>query len=173
MKFFFIIFIFIVTINCSGKPKAIFICGDRECVNKLEAEQYFEKNLSIEVKILERNKKKKVDLIELNMNRSQNSKTVNINRKNNTKKDIKILSPKEIKRIKSKIKKRERDENKIQTASKKLKKIDKPTTKNQKIKNVVKEDICTILEKCSIEEISKYLIKEGLNKKFPDITARE
>ena len=34
-------------------------------------------------------------------------------------------------------------------------------------------DVCTIVDKCSIEEISKYLIKEGKNKKFPDITKRE
>ena len=34
-------------------------------------------------------------------------------------------------------------------------------------------DICTILEKCSIDEISKYLVKQGKEKKFPDITIRE
>ncbi len=34
-------------------------------------------------------------------------------------------------------------------------------------------DICTILEKCSIDEISKYLVKQGKAKKFPDIAIRE
>ena len=34
-------------------------------------------------------------------------------------------------------------------------------------KNII--DICTILDNCSIEEISKYLIKLGKNKNFPDI----
>ena len=34
-------------------------------------------------------------------------------------------------------------------------------------------DVCTILEKCSIDEISKYLLKQGKNKKFPDITTRQ
>ena len=34
-------------------------------------------------------------------------------------------------------------------------------------------DVCTILEKCSIDEISKYLIKLGKKKNFPDITLRE
>ena len=28
-----------------GKPKIVLICGDHVCVNKSEAEQYFEKNL--------------------------------------------------------------------------------------------------------------------------------
>ena len=34
-------------------------------------------------------------------------------------------------------------------------------------------DICKILKKCDFEEISKYLIKQGKKKNFPDITLRE
>ena len=34
-------------------------------------------------------------------------------------------------------------------------------------------DVCTIIEKCSIDEISKYLIKLGKKRDFPDITIRE
>jgi hypothetical protein len=34
-------------------------------------------------------------------------------------------------------------------------------------------DVCTILKKCSIDEISKYLLDIGKNKKFPDITKRQ
>ena len=34
-------------------------------------------------------------------------------------------------------------------------------------------DVCTILEKCSIDEISKFLLEQGKKKKFPDITARQ
>ena len=45
-------------------------------------------------------------------------------------------------------------------------------------KNIIKQDkikfdICTILDECSIDEISKYLIKKGKEKDFPDITARK
>ncbi len=46
----------------------------------------------------------------------------------------------------------------------------KKTTYNQK-KDI--KDICAILEKCSIKEISNYLIKKSKKKKFPDITTRE
>ena len=42
---------------------------------------------------------------------------------------------------------------------------------NKRRKDVV--DVCTILEKCSIDEISKYLLEQGKNKKFPDITTRQ
>ena len=31
-------------------------------------------------------------------------------------------------------------------------------------------DVCTILEECSIDKISKYLLNQGKNKSFPDIT---
>ena len=34
-------------------------------------------------------------------------------------------------------------------------------------------DVCTILEKCNIEEISKFLLKQSKNKSFPDITVRK
>ena len=42
---------------------------------------------------------------------------------------------------------------------------------NKKRNNVV--DVCAKLEKCSIDEISKYLLKEGKKKDFPDITIRQ
>ena len=41
---------------------------------------------------------------------------------------------------------------------------------NKKKINVV--DVCTLIEKCNIEEISKYLLKEGSSKGFPDISSR-
>ena len=53
---------------------------------------------------------------------------------------------------------------------------DKKILKNSKSVNKDNKkivDICTILEKCSIDEISKYLIKQGKSKKFPDITTME
>ena len=58
MKFIFtILFLFLLT-NCS-KPKTVLICGDHVCVNKIEAKQYFEENLILEVKII--NKKIKMN----------------------------------------------------------------------------------------------------------------
>ncbi len=47
-------------------------------------------------------------------------------------------------------------------------------TKKSLIKNDKKiVDICTIIENCNIDEISKYLIKQGAKKDFPDITLKE
>ena len=42
---------------------------------------------------------------------------------------------------------------------------------NVSTKNIV--DVCTIIEKCSIDEISKYLLGQSKKKRFPDITIRE
>ena len=34
-------------------------------------------------------------------------------------------------------------------------------------------DVCTIIKKCSIEEISKYLTEQHKKRGFPDITKRQ
>ena len=174
--------IFLLT-NCS-KPKTVLICGDHICVNKDEAEQYFEENLSIEVKIIDKKLNKNDDLVELNLREnSSGNKKISISSKSSTKNSIKKLSKKEITKIKSDIK----NKNKKKIAKKVDKTMSQKSTKKIKLKsnkkkifnkNVNKKgkdvvDICTILEKCSIDEISKYLIKQGKNKKFPDITTRE
>ena len=38
------------------------------------------------------------------------------------------------------------------------------------IKNL---DVCTVIENCSIDEISKYLLEQGQKNRFPDITTRQ
>ena len=42
---------------------------------------------------------------------------------------------------------------------------------NKKQEDIV--DICTILDKCNIKEISKYLLEQGRKKDYPDITKRQ
>lgn len=53
-----IIILCVLFITSCSKPKTAFICGDHVCVNKKEAEQYFEKNLTIEVQLLDKKKKR-------------------------------------------------------------------------------------------------------------------
>ena len=86
MRFYLLIFLFFFTQACN-KPKSVLICGDHICVNKEEAKQYFEKNLSLEVKIIDKKDKKKIDLVELNLqNSSSNQRQVKIISKSDTKK---------------------------------------------------------------------------------------
>ncbi len=182
---FFLIF-FLMFFNACTKPQVILICGDHECINKKEANQFFEENLSIEVKIINLNKDSNEDLVELNLKNNEKEKEINFIRKKETKNKVKTLTDSEIIKIKEKIKKKEvakRNNNK----NKLLKENDVRSKRNMNEKQginkkmdkkIVKKkndtlDICTILEKCSIEEISNYLIKEGKKKKFPDITLKE
>ena len=121
MKYFLLTISFLLLANC-GKPKTVLICGDHICVNKAEAEEYFQENLSIEVKILDKRIKDEMNLVELNLKQNQSEgKKINILSKKNTKNKIKILSNKEITEIKKDIKNR-----------KKEKKIAKKITKKKK-----------------------------------------
>ena len=179
VKFFFI-FIFIILQSCS-KPKTVLICGDHICVNKNEAEQYFEENLSLEVKIIDNNKEESFDLVELNLKDNQKDREISIEKKEKTNKKIKTLTEKEIQKIKKDIMKKktkERIVKKKQNIKEEKLKVTKNKKKPKKNKDIVNKnnntfDVCTILEKCSIDEISEYLIKLGKKKNFPDITLRE
>ena len=154
------------------------ICGDHVCINKLEAKQYFEENLSIEVKILNQNKNKDEDLVQLNLNSNfETKRKISIKKKKNTEKSIKTLSKNEIKNIKNKIakknKKNKTKKNKLSVKSEI--KIDNTNKKSFKVNKNIYEvvDVCTIIEKCSIEEISEYLIDQGNERNYPDITIKE
>ena len=180
MKNLFIIFLIFFLSNCT-KSKTVLICGDHICINKAEAKQYFEENLTIEVKIINKKEKKNFDLVQLNLDQEENGeKRVSLYSKSETSKELKTLSEDEIKIIKKKIKKNKKIAKKEEKKELLIDKKEKTKSLNEdffkigvnkKRKNVV--DVCTILEKCSIDEISKYLLKQGKKKDFPDITARQ
>ena len=73
MRLLLLIIIFFLMSNCS-KPKTVLICGDHVCINKAEANQYFEENLSIEVKILNKKIEDNIDLVQLNLKENKNKK---------------------------------------------------------------------------------------------------
>ena len=182
LKLFLIISIFVLY-GCS-KPQTVLICGDHICVNKSEAEQYFEDNLSIEVQIVDNKDQNSKDLVELNLvPMNDDSKKVKIYNKKNTNKKLRVLSKSEIKDKKDFVKKNKKSKNIKKVA--KIKKVEKRISKEKNNKKkilaeqktnknkVIVQDICLILDKCNIDEISKYLIKQGTNRDFPDITSRE
>ena len=86
--------------NCT-KPKTVLICGDHICINKAEANQYFEENLTLEVKLIDKKKLPMIDLIELNLRQNNaGDKKINVYSKENTKKEVRALSSNEINEIK-------------------------------------------------------------------------
>ena len=178
MKFIIVILTLILLQNCS-KHKTALICGDHLCVNKAEAEKYFQENLSIEVKIIKKNKSatEEVDLVELNLVKSSsNQKQINIIQKDRTKEKIKILTKDEVSVIKKNIKKNKKENQSQITKKKNATKEKNIQYKSKKIVNKTSKrpvDVCTIIEKCSIDEISKFLVEQGKKGKYPDITIRE
>ena len=184
MRFIFLIFSILLLSNCS-KPKTVLICGDHVCVNKAEAEKYFQENLSLEVKVIDKKYKNEINLVELNLNENKNGdKKISILTKNTTKKDLKVLSNEEIAEIKKDIKYKSKEkkiakkvikrEKKIINEEKKLKQVKRKVLEvNINQKNIDAVDVCSILEKCNIDEITKYLLEQGKKKDFPDITKRQ
>ena len=177
---FFLSCIFLL-VGCS-KPKTVLICGDHICVNKTEAEQYFQENLSLEVKIIDKKEKRSVDLVELNLKQNSNGKRkIDIFSKNKTDENIKILSKKEKDEIKKNIQNKKKEKKFAKRINKRNKKLkNEYATKSNKNfkKNVYKKnnnivDVCTILDICCIDEISEYLLKQGKKKNYPDITTRQ
>ena len=89
----------------------------------------------------------------------------------NIKKKIKDKKKKKISKIVSK-----NDAEKIQKeiTRKKTKINNKEIFENSMNKKRIKVvDVCKILEECSIDEISEYLIEQGKKKNFPDLTTRQ
>ena len=157
--------------NCN-KPKTVLFCGDHVCVNKAEAKQYFEENLSIEVKILDNKKINNINLVELNLNNNTNNKKqISIKKKDKTNNPIKVLTNEEVKKIKIDLKKKNNKKKLVKTIKTKTDDIKKNSIKDKKKNEIA--NICTIIEKCNIDEISKFLTQQGKKKDFPDITTRE
>ena len=99
-----LITLLLFVVSCS-KTKTVLICGDHVCINKKEAEQYFEDNLSLEVKIINKKENNKIDLVELNLKSNEKEvKSVSITEKKFTKKTIKVLTNDEIKKKKAELK---------------------------------------------------------------------
>tara|TARA_B100000579_G_scaffold435440_1_gene458705 strand:- start:1258 stop:1791 length:534 start_codon:yes stop_codon:yes gene_type:complete len=176
MKYLLILFLLIL-ISCS-KPKSVLICGDHECINKAEAKQYFNDNLSIEVRIISKDREDRFDLVSLNLKNDENKEIAVV--KNKKENEIKKLSKEEIKikkkELKEKIKIASIPKKNIKTSEKKLSK----TKKKNESKDITKKkvlydnsyDICRKLDKCDIDSITNYLIKISKKKDFPDITVK-
>ena len=190
MKLIFLIFLIFIFTNCS-KPKTVLICGDHVCINKTEAQQYFEENLTIEVKVINKKIENKVDLVELNLKENiKGKRKISVASKQISNKELKTLSNEEIMEIKEDIKNKEKEKKIANKIFKKEKSADQMKKKaiikeaeinintndsllrsdNKRNNDVV--DVCLILKKCSIDEISKYLIKQGKKKGFPDLTKK-
>ena len=169
----FLIFFIIIFIFSCTKQQSILICGDHKCINKTEAKQYFEENLTLEVQIVSKNKNVSFDLVALNTKEGKSEIKVFENTKN---KVVKKLSKKEIKAKQVEInnkKKIKKLEVKKQKENKNLNKIIKQKVISTKKIDGNTLDICLKVEKCDIDSITNYLIKLSSNKECPNISLKE
>jgi hypothetical protein len=156
MRFFLIFFFFIVGCNSlsSSKTTKIYICGDHECINKKEINDYFKNNISIEVYSITSpsRKDKDYDLVELNMSNDEKDEIITLaSRKKDIKEDLKK---------RKKIAKTEINKGEVISQIKKSKKKRKVTLVR----------ICKNMQECDIDEVAKTLFKEANKKKYPNLT---
>ena len=156
MKILFIFFFILVscsTIN-NSKVKKVYICGDHECANKKEINDYFKNNISIEIYTLSKSSKKDkdFDLVELNMSNEDKKNLVSV--------DV------QKKQIRDKIKKR----NKISKLNTKKGENIIANRKKKKRPKITLVRICKDLQECDIDNVTNIIIKKGNDKKYPDLT---
>jgi hypothetical protein len=129
-------FCFLLVLSCSTTKKE-YVCGDHPCVDKKEFNEYFSKNLIVEVKFNKNKKDKKIDLVNLNTklidkkfidNNSKLSKKIEARKQKEMKKKEKIRVLEERKIKKDKEKKAIKERKKIAKYSK-LKKKNKDAEK--------------------------------------------
>ena len=165
------LFIFLIFLSACVKQKSILIRGDHKCINKAEAKQYFEENLTLEIQIISKEKTKNFDLVDLN---TKDEKPMIKILENKNKKVIKKLSKEEIKAKKKELKK------------KKISKLNKENLNKQNnnapsAKKMISSkkfiddssDICLKLEKCDIDSITEYLVNISNEKDYPNISLKE
>ena len=156
MKYlFFLIFFLAHSSSITGdKTQKIYICGDHECVDKKEMNNYFKNNISIEVYTLSDSSKKDYDLVELNMTKEDKNKIVSTEIKR--------------KKFKESLKKRPKVEkvkvNKGEKITRTKSKINKP--------KITLVRICKDIQECDIDDVANKIFKIGKKKEFPDLTIK-
>jgi hypothetical protein len=155
------LFCLLFFVSCSF-TKNTYMCGDHECTDKKEFNDYFAKNLIVEIKLKKTKKKSSINLIKLN-NTAQRTDTKNVPEGNQYKKSIEKERKIELKARKAQLK-----------AERKIKKIEeKERSKNEKkLSNVSnkKNNLNKIIkEKAKNNNISKTNKPVKLSKKKQEI----
>ena len=186
MKIFIIFFIFLL--SCTPN-KQVYVCGDHICSSKKEFNDFFKKNMSVEImskkSLFKKNTvdKNKNDLVLANINRGIQKDEINVKSKivKTKNKLFKKEKAKFVKKSNSPVDKKKLDKKLIKKSEKKLKKTSKKeniaikeikdifTRKKQPVKT---NSNCEIISNCNIDEISTYVKNKTINKDYPDLTIK-
>ena len=160
MKFIYIILLSLL-VSC-GTTKKTFICGDRQCIDKKEFKEYFDKNLIVEIQTKKLKKNLSIDLAKLNTlstdQAQKNNSLININKKNQERtKKIALKSEKALIKEQRKVKK-SLEKKRIKEEKKLIK--TKKNPKTEEINNVVMKEKRDVLFQKSSESLSKLPIQK-------------
>ena len=133
---FIYIFLFLIFLSCNTTNKE-FVCGDHPCIDKREFNEYFSKNLTVEIKSQDNKKNKSIDLVKLNTDTRNIEKNIN----KESKKDERIRRKNEKEKLKIE-KIRLKNERNIKAENeKKQSKLAKITKSSEKINKRVQNEI--------------------------------
>jgi len=160
MKFIYIILLSLL-VSC-GITKKTFICGDRQCIDKKEFKEYFDKNLIVEIQTKKLKKNLSIDLAKLNTlstdQAQKNNSLINMNKKNQERtRKIALKSEKALIKEQRKVKK-SLEKKRIKEEKKLIKTKKNPKTKE--IKNVVMKEKRDVLFQKSSENLSELPIQK-------------
>ena len=156
----FIILLIIVS-SCSY-DKQTYICGDRPCINKAEKEEYFKKNMIIEIK--KKNDKDKKNVSEIDqildqalIKQKKNKRVVKTLAKEEkyNKRELKRKQKELAKQLRLEKKRRKKEEKKIVKLTKKNKKMIKQQNINENFSD--------------FQKVVDNIYKKNLKKDYPDI----
>jgi len=169
MRVIFLIF-FLFFLSCNSLQKKEFVCGDRPCIDRKEFDDYFSKNLIIEIKTDKKKNPQILDLAILNTN----SSSLKNNYQKKTKQEQKL--ERKVKKEKLKGEKiRLIEARKLEKAEKKLKERDEKLKLKEK-KQTLKAFKPSVKEKeksNSLNDIKTSQAKISVDKKITEETKKK
>ena len=112
MKFFFFLFILLLTISC-GSNKGVYWCGDHPCINKKEKEAYFKKNMVVEMRSAKKTDYKNNSEIKQLMQEAEGKEKIRIKNDKSSSKQVRLEEKKLAKQIKLEEKRLIKEEKKL------------------------------------------------------------
>ena len=112
MKFFFFLFILLLTISC-GSNKGVYWCGDHPCINKKEKEAYFKKNMVVEMRSAKKTDYKNNSEIKKLMQEAEGKEKIRIKNDKSSSKQVRLEEKKLAKQIELEEKRQIKEEKKL------------------------------------------------------------
>ena len=172
MKFFFFLFILLLTISC-GSNKGVYWCGDHPCINKKEKEAYFKKNMVVEMRSAKKTDYKNNSEIKQLMQEAEGKEKIRIKNDKSSSKQVRLEEKKLAKQIELEEKRQIKEEKKL---AKQIKLEEKKQNKKKKKSSIKKIDgnnekqlKKTEINLSGFSEIVEKITRKNAIKPYPDI----